>query len=91
MSAAGAGGSLKSTELLEIAALQQQVLPYHVGAVASSVRHAPIRGLEKEYALLGANPDVRTLVFWVSAIHTPYIFQEDPKLITITNATAGHR
>lgn len=48
----------------EIIKLQQVVLPYHVAAIASSIRDGPLRGLDYAYAKLGQS-DVKVLVVWV--------------------------
>lgn len=48
----------------ELIKLQQLVLPYHIAAVASSIRDGPLRELDYAFAKLG-KADTKVLVVWV--------------------------
>ncbi|KAG9018199.1 hypothetical protein FRB90_011897 [Tulasnella sp. 427] len=79
----------------EIIKLQQLVLPYHITAVASSIRDGPLRGLDYAYAKLGRT-DVKVLIVWGTAdTVVPYSLATQvltyiprAKLVTVTGA--GH-
>ncbi|KAG8956866.1 hypothetical protein FRC04_000344 [Tulasnella sp. 424] len=79
----------------EIIKLQQVVLPYHIAAVASSIRDGPLRELDYAYAKLGKS-DVKVLVVWGTAdTVVPYslatqVLTHIPRAKLITIAGAGH-
>lgn len=52
-------------EIAEIMYLQQLVLPYHLGALGSSIRYGPLRGQESYYERVGRKDDLKVLLIWV--------------------------
>ncbi|KAG8903380.1 hypothetical protein FRB99_003372 [Tulasnella sp. 403] len=52
--------------VLELQGLQRLVLPYHLGALVSSIRDGPLRGLEEVYSKAGSS-NVDVIAIWGTA------------------------
>jgi len=84
-----------SKEIAELMTLQQLVLPYHLGALGSTIRMGPLRGQGEYFEALGKR-DVKVTVIWGSADDTcPYalateVLKRVPTAKLVTVPGGGH-